>query len=78
VQVPLAQPDSRKGKSCPNGITPPVDGEAFDMKRTYAFRKSTIRKLNELKALIFADGIIFLNSQKNIGFLFYLWQLCKN
>ncbi|MEQ8155805.1 MAG: hypothetical protein ABRQ25_13110 [Clostridiaceae bacterium] len=43
-------PDSRKGRSCPNGITPPVDGEAFDMKRTYAFRKSTIRKLNELKA----------------------------
>jgi len=43
-------PDNRKGRSCPNGITPPVDGEAFDMKRTYAFRKSTIRKLNELKA----------------------------
>ena len=42
--------DNRKGKAAPNGITPPVNGEAFDIKRTYAFRKSTIRKLNELKA----------------------------
>jgi len=42
--------DNRKGKVAPNGITPPVNGEAFDIKRTYAFRKSTIRKLNELKA----------------------------
>lgn len=42
--------DNRKGKAVPNGITPPINGEAFDLKRTYAFRKSTIRKLNELKA----------------------------
>lgn len=42
--------DNRKGKAAPNGIIPPVNGEAFDIKRTYAFRKSTIRKLNELKA----------------------------
>lgn len=42
--------DNRVGKPTPNGITPPIDGEAFDVKRTYALRKSTIRKLNELKA----------------------------
>lgn len=42
--------DNRKGKAAPNGMTPPVNGEAFDIRRTYAFRKSTIRKLNELKA----------------------------
>jgi hypothetical protein len=42
--------DNRIGKPTPNGITPPIDGEAFDVKRTYALRKSTIRKLNELKA----------------------------
>jgi hypothetical protein len=42
--------DNRVGKPTPNGITPPIDGEPFDIKRTYALRKSTIRKLNELKA----------------------------
>lgn len=42
--------DHRVGKPTPNGITPPVDGEPFGIKRTYPLRKSTIRKLNELKA----------------------------
>ncbi len=42
--------DHRFGKPSPNGITPPVDGETFDIKRTYPLRKSTVRKLNELKA----------------------------
>ena len=43
--------DNRKGKQYANGITPPIDGERFDIIRTYIFRKSTIRKLNELKAI---------------------------
>lgn len=34
----------------PNGITPPVDGEHFEVKRTFVFRRSTIRILNQLKA----------------------------
>lgn len=42
--------DNRTDKAAPNGITPPIDGEHFDIKRGYTFRKSTIRKLNELKA----------------------------
>ena len=42
--------DNRYGKPTANGATPPIDGEAFDIKRCYNFRKSTIRKLNELKA----------------------------
>jgi len=42
--------DHRVGKPTPNGITPPIDGESFDIKRTYPLRKSTARKLNELKA----------------------------
>ncbi|EQB89546.1 hypothetical protein J2Z44_002799 [Clostridium punense] len=42
--------DNRKAKAAPNGITPPIDGEHFDIKRGYTFRKSTLRKLNELKA----------------------------
>ena len=43
-------PDNRALKSEPNGITPPIDGEFFLVKRGFAFRRSTIRKLNELKA----------------------------
>ncbi|MPM61303.1 hypothetical protein SDC9_108161 [bioreactor metagenome] len=42
--------DNRTDKTTPNGITPPINGEYFDVKRGYTFRKSTIRKLNELKA----------------------------
>ncbi len=37
-------------RSEPYGITPPVNGEYFDTRRTFTFRKSTVRKLNELKA----------------------------
>ena len=42
--------DNRTLKSQPNGITPPIDGEYFVIKRGFAFRRSTIRLLNELKA----------------------------
>jgi len=42
--------DCRKGKTAAYGITPPIDGEDFDIRRTFKFRKSTVRKLNELKA----------------------------
>lgn len=43
--------DNRIGKPNAYGITPPIDGEKFDIYRTYIFRKSTVRKLNELKAI---------------------------
>jgi len=42
--------DCRRGKPTANGITPPIDGENFDIRRSFKFRKSTVRKLNELKA----------------------------
>ncbi len=44
-------PDNRTLKSEPNGITPPIDGEYFSLRRTFAFRPSTVRLLNELKAM---------------------------
>jgi len=53
--------DNRKNTGVVNGITPPVDGEAFTIKRTYLFRKSTIRKLNQLKANS-EDINIYLNT----------------
>jgi hypothetical protein len=43
--------DNRTTKSVPNGITPPIDGEFFTIKRTYTLRKSTIKMLNHIKAL---------------------------
>ena len=43
-------PDNKFLKSEPNGITPPVADEYFSLKRGFIFRRSTIRKLNELKS----------------------------
>jgi hypothetical protein len=36
--------------SASRGLTPPVNGEHFTIKRSYAMRASTVRKLNALKA----------------------------
>lgn len=40
-----------ENKKLPFGLTPPVDGEFYDIKRGYMLRQSTVRKLNELKAM---------------------------
>lgn len=42
--------DNRTLQKQPYGITPPVDGERFEVKRTFMFRRSTVRMLNKLKA----------------------------
>jgi hypothetical protein len=36
--------------SAPRGLAPPVNGEHFTIKGSYAMRPSTVRKLNALKA----------------------------
>lgn len=36
--------------AAPKGMTPPINGEHYTVKRSYAMRPSTVRKLNELKA----------------------------
>ena len=42
------------------GLTPKINGEAFDIKRCYQFRASTLKKLNQLKGE--SDNInIYLN-----------------
>ena len=53
--------DDRTAQSYPYGITPPVDGEYLDTRRSFSFRKSTIRMLNELKSA-YPDINIYLNS----------------
>ncbi|MVX65929.1 hypothetical protein GKZ28_19815 [Clostridium chromiireducens] len=37
--------------SIANGMTPPINGEFLDTKRTYMLRASTVRKINELKSI---------------------------
>lgn len=69
--------DNRIGKSKPNGITPPVNGEKFDLNRTYTFRKSTIRKLNELKA-IHPDVSVYLSSILDAAINHYYDYITKN
>ncbi|NFG28489.1 hypothetical protein FC777_15535 [Clostridium botulinum] len=34
-----------------NGAAPPIDGESANIKRSYTLRKSTVRKINELKSI---------------------------
>lgn len=53
--------DNKLFRSQPYGITPPVNGEYFDTRRSFSFRKSTVRMLNELKAA-HPDINVYLNS----------------
>jgi len=53
--------DNRTLKANPNGRTPPVDGEVYDMIRTYTLRRSTVRILSKIKA-IHSDDNVYLNT----------------
>lgn len=52
------------------GLTPSINGEAFDIKRCYQFRASTIKKLNQLKGE--SDNInIYLNEIIDAAICYY-------
>lgn len=52
------------------GLTPLINGEAFDIKRCYQFRASTLKKLNQLKGE--SDDInIYLNEIIDSAICFY-------
>lgn len=53
--------DYRTLKANPNGRTPSVDGEIYDMIRTYTLRRSTVRILSKIKA-IHIDDNVYLNT----------------
>lgn len=53
--------DVQNIKTVPRGITPPIDGEEFSLKRSYQMRPSTVRKLSELRAK-HPDVNVYLNS----------------
>ena len=52
------------------GLTPKIDGESFDIKRSYQFRASTLKKLNQLKGD--SNNInIYLNEIIDAAICFY-------
>ncbi|MFW2491573.1 hypothetical protein ACN077_23885 [Clostridium chromiireducens] len=53
--------DHRTLKANPSGRTPPVDGEIYDMVRTYTLRRSTVRILSKIKAIHSNDNV-YLNT----------------
>ncbi|MDR3596630.1 hypothetical protein [Clostridium sp.] len=68
--------DHRTLKSNPNGKTPPVDGEAFDMVRSYTLRRSTVRILSKIKA-IHIDDNVYLNTIVDEAIRYY-YEYLKN
>lgn len=59
------------------GLTPKRDDEAFDIKRCYQFRASTIKKLNLIKCNS-NDTNIYLNEVLDDAICFYYNSLFKD
>jgi hypothetical protein len=62
--------DNRRFQKQSYGITPPVEGEHFEVKRTFVFRRSTVRMLNKLKAE-HEDENVYLSSIVDEAVRFY-------
>ena len=69
--------DQRTSKANPNGRTPPVEGEVFDMVRTYVLRRSTVRILSKIKA-IHIDDNVYLNTIVDEAIRYYYDYLKNN
>ncbi len=60
-----------------NGSTPPIDGEAANIKRSYTLRKSTVRKINELKS-IHPDINVCVSTIVDIAIAYYYEHIINN
>lgn len=60
-----------------NGSTPPIDGEAANIKRSYTLRKSTVRKINEIKS-IHPDINICVSTIVDIAIDYYHEHIINN
>ena len=69
--------DNKTLKANPNGRTPPVDGEIYDMIRTYTLRRSTVRILSKIKA-IHSDDNVYLNTIVDEAIRYYYEYLKNN
>jgi len=59
-----------------SGRTPPIDGEIFDMVRSYTLRRSTLRILSKIKA-IHSDDNVYLNTIIDEAIRYY-YEYLKN
>ncbi|MBN1060206.1 hypothetical protein [Clostridium botulinum] len=60
-----------------NGATPPIDGETANVKRSYTLRKSTVRKINELKS-IHPDINVCVSTIVDIAIAYYHEHIINN
>ncbi|MBN1062689.1 MULTISPECIES: hypothetical protein [Clostridium] len=60
-----------------NGAAPPIDGEAANIKRSYTLRKSTVRKINELKS-IHPDINVCVSTIVDIAIAYYHEHIINN
>ena len=67
--------DMRK-LSVVNGVTPPIDGEKLEYKRCYMLRFSTLKKLEQIKAM--HPDIVYVSSIVDIAINHYFHCLCDN
>lgn len=63
-------------KPQPNGITPPINGEFFEVRRSYSFRKSPLIKLNQIKGTS-SDYNIYMNTIIDSAICFYYDDVMK-
>ncbi|NFO15665.1 hypothetical protein FDB34_16060 [Clostridium botulinum] len=60
-----------------NGAAPPIDGETANIKRSYTLRKSTVRKINELKS-IHPDINVCVSTIVDIAIAYYHEHIINN
>ena len=67
--------DMRK-LSIVNGVTPPIDGEKLEYKRCYMLRFSTLKKLEQIKAM--HPDIVYVSSIVDMAINHYFHCLYDN
>ena len=67
--------DMRK-LSIVNGLTPPIDGEKLEYKRCYMLRFSTLKKLEQIKAM--HPDIVYVSSIVDMAINHYFHCLIDN
>ena len=56
-----------------NGLTPPIDGEKLEHKRSYVLRFSTLKKLEQMKAM--HPDIVYVSSIVDMAINYYFDSL---
>ena len=59
-----------------NGLTPPIDGEKLEHKRCYMLRFSTLKKLEQMKAM--HPDIVYVSSIVDMAINYYFDSISQN